>query len=52
MAQGLGMSRTEVLPLLEKAGIEPIRRAEALSLEEWARLWVVFTEAGRGHADN
>jgi len=52
LARGLGMSRIEVLPFLEKAGIEPKRRAETLALDEWARLWVVFAEAGGEHADN
>jgi len=47
LAQGLGISRIEVLPFLEKAGIEPTRRAETLSLDEWARLWEVFTEGGQ-----
>jgi 16S rRNA (adenine1518-N6/adenine1519-N6)-dimethyltransferase len=39
LAQGLKLSKTEVLPLLEKAGIESKRRAETLTIEEWARLW-------------
>jgi 16S rRNA (adenine1518-N6/adenine1519-N6)-dimethyltransferase len=39
LAQGLAMARTEVLPFLEKAGVEPQHRAETLSLEEWARLY-------------
>jgi len=43
LTQGLGLSRTEVLPLLEQADIEPRRRAETLTLEEWARLWEVST---------
>ena len=43
LAQGLGLSKAEVLPLLEKAGIAPQRRAETLTLEEWARLWRVST---------
>ncbi len=46
LAQGLGLSREEVLHLLEKADIESRRRAETLTLDEWARLWAVFTEAG------
>ncbi|UCB43269.1 MAG: 16S rRNA (adenine(1518)-N(6)/adenine(1519)-N(6))-dimethyltransferase RsmA [Dehalococcoidales bacterium] len=46
LARGLGLSREEVLSLLEKAGIEPRRRAETLLLEEWAGLWEVFTESG------
>jgi len=45
MAQGLGSSREQVLTLLIEAGIEPRRRAETLSLDEWARLWTVFAEA-------
>jgi 16S rRNA (adenine1518-N6/adenine1519-N6)-dimethyltransferase len=46
LSQGLGVSRGQVLTLLEEAGIEPTRRAEALSLDEWVRLWAVFAEAG------
>ena len=34
------------LSLLEKAGIVPQRRAETLTLDEWAQLWQVFTRAG------
>jgi len=45
LAQGLGLPKTETLSLLGKANIVPRRRAEALTLEEWARLWRVFTEA-------
>lgn len=44
LAQGLGLGKAQVLPLLEKAGIDPSRRAETLTLEEWARLWRVFEE--------
>ncbi len=44
LAQGLGVSKAEVLSLLERAGIAPQRRAETLSLEEWARLRQVFKE--------
>ncbi len=47
LAQGLGLPRAEVLPLLEKAGIAPQRRAETLSLEEWARLWRLFSGTER-----
>jgi len=45
LAQGLGVSKTEVLSLLGKAQIAPQRRAETLSLEEWARLWRVHSGA-------
>ncbi len=44
LAHGLGLPKAEVLPLLEKAGIVPQRRAETLTLDEWARLWQVFTQ--------
>ncbi len=43
LAQGLSISKAEALSLLEKAEIAPERRAETLTLEEWARLWRVFT---------
>jgi len=39
LAQGMGIPKTEVLPILERANIEPRRRAETLTLGEWARLW-------------
>ncbi len=39
LAQGLGLPKAEAFTLLEKAGINPQRRAETLTLEEWARLW-------------
>jgi 16S rRNA (adenine1518-N6/adenine1519-N6)-dimethyltransferase len=42
LAQGLELSKTEVLSLLEKAHIVPQRRAETLSLDEWAQLWQVI----------
>ena len=38
LAQGLGLPKSEILTLLEKAGIVPQRRAETLTLEEWAQL--------------
>ncbi|MFC1981579.1 16S rRNA (adenine(1518)-N(6)/adenine(1519)-N(6))-dimethyltransferase RsmA [Chloroflexota bacterium] len=44
LAQGLGLPKTEVLPLLEKASIAPQRRAETLTLEEWAQLLQVIQE--------
>jgi len=46
LAQGLGLPKTEVLSLLGKANIVPQRRAETLTLDEWARLWQIFTEEG------
>ena len=46
LAQGLGVPKTEALSLLARANIVPQRRAETLTLEEWARLWRVFTRVG------
>ena len=42
LTQGLGLPKAEVLSLLEKAGIAQQRRAETLTLAEWAQLWQVF----------
>ena len=42
LAQGLGLSKAEGLSLLGKVGIAPQRRAETLTLVEWAKLWQVF----------
>lgn len=42
LAKGLGKEKGEVLPFLHKAGIDSQRRAETLSLEEWASLWRVL----------
>ena len=49
LAQGLEKPKAEILPLLAEASIVPQRRAETLTLDEWARLWQVFIR-GR-HAD-
>lgn len=46
LAQGLGLPKAGALSLLGEAGIVPQRRAETLTLEEWAHLWRVFTLAG------
>ena len=43
LAQGLELNKAEVLPLLEEASIMAKRRAETLTLEEWARLWQIFS---------
>ena len=48
LAQGLGLPKAEVLSLLGKADIMPQRRAETLTLEEWARLWRIYTGEGEG----
>jgi len=43
LTQGLRLPKAQALSLLEKASIAPQRRAETLTLDEWARLWQVFT---------
>jgi 16S rRNA (adenine1518-N6/adenine1519-N6)-dimethyltransferase len=46
LSQGLSRPKDEIRPLLEKASIEPVRRAETLAIAEWVKLWHVFdTEA-------
>lgn len=45
LAHGLYLPKAEALSLLEKASIVPQRRAETLTLEEWAQLWRVFQES-------
>ena len=47
LAHGLELSKTEAVSLLEKAGIDPRRRAETLSIEEWGRLWQEYAKAKR-----
>ncbi len=48
LAHGLGIPKTDALTLLEQAGIDPQRRAETLTIAEWARLWGIFTGTGNG----
>jgi 16S rRNA (adenine1518-N6/adenine1519-N6)-dimethyltransferase len=38
LASGLSISTTQSTELLSRAGIDPMRRAETLSIEEWQRL--------------
>jgi 16S rRNA (adenine1518-N6/adenine1519-N6)-dimethyltransferase len=38
LAAGLGLSAGEVAASMARAGVEPQRRAETLSLVEWGRL--------------
>jgi len=45
LVQGSGLPKTEVLALLGRADIVPQRRAETLTLEEWAHLWRAFSHA-------
>ena len=46
LAQGLGIPSKDVEALLEKAEINSHRRAETLSLQEWARLYAIFADHG------
>jgi 16S rRNA (adenine1518-N6/adenine1519-N6)-dimethyltransferase len=47
LAHGLGMKPAEVAPLLKQTDIDPKRRAETLSLEEWAKLYYVLARSGK-----
>ncbi len=42
LERGLLLPREDVLALLAKADIDIERRAQTLTLEEWARLWRIF----------
>jgi 16S rRNA (adenine1518-N6/adenine1519-N6)-dimethyltransferase len=44
LVQGLGLTKEAAQGLLAKANIDPMRRAETLTLEEWAELWRVFSD--------
>ena len=44
LAQGLGLDKAQVLFPLEKAGVVPRRRAETLTIDEWAQLWQIFSQ--------
>jgi len=50
LAQGLKKPKAEILPLLTRANIAPQRRAETLTIEEWARLLSIYNE--EKHADS
>ena len=49
LARGLELSKTKVLLLLEKADILPQRRAQTLTLNEWAHLWSVLAGTENRH---
>jgi 16S rRNA (adenine1518-N6/adenine1519-N6)-dimethyltransferase len=44
LSHSLDLPKEEVVSLLDKAGIDPQRRAETFSLEDWARLWQIYTQ--------
>jgi 16S rRNA (adenine1518-N6/adenine1519-N6)-dimethyltransferase len=45
LSQGLGLPKPAIQQMLSKAAIDPQRRAETFTLEEWAALWRVFSKA-------
>jgi 16S rRNA (adenine1518-N6/adenine1519-N6)-dimethyltransferase len=47
LSQGLGRPVGEVVAALERTGIAPQRRAQTLSLAEWADLWREIAAAGQ-----
>jgi 16S rRNA (adenine1518-N6/adenine1519-N6)-dimethyltransferase len=48
LAQGLALPKEEVVPLLAGARIDSRRRAETLTLEEWAALWRIINRHEKG----
>jgi 16S rRNA (adenine1518-N6/adenine1519-N6)-dimethyltransferase len=44
LSNGLSIPKSEIQQLLDDAGITASRRAETLSLEEWASLWRRYEE--------
>jgi len=44
LALGLKLPKTDIVRLLDECGIDTKRRAETLSIEEWAHLLKVYSE--------
>ncbi len=44
LSHRLGLSKEEVVSMLGKAGLDPRRRAETFTLEEWASLWRIYNQ--------
>ena len=42
LSNGLKIPKNEIIPLLAKARIDPKRRAETLTIDEWGVLYKVF----------
>ncbi len=42
LANGLKIPKSDIIPLLSQAGIDPHRRAETLTMDEWGVLYKVF----------
>jgi len=47
LAHGLDLPKDAILSMLERAHIDPKRRAETLSIGEWGRLWEEYTKMER-----
>ena len=43
LSQGLGLPRPAIQQMLSRVDIDPQRRAETFTLEEWAALWRIFS---------
>ncbi len=52
LANGLKVPKHDIISMLEQAEIEPTRRAETLTIEEWGLLWDVFKHKGEMNAGN
>jgi 16S rRNA (adenine1518-N6/adenine1519-N6)-dimethyltransferase len=46
LGRGLGLPRIETVAVLTTAGIDPTRRAETLSLEDWASVYRAVVNRG------
>ena len=51
LSRRLCLPPAEVQSWLKEADIMPQRRAQTLTLEEWAKLWRIYTESKGKHAD-
>lgn len=43
LSAGLGKEKTEIIKLLQSAGLDPEARAQTLSLEQWHQLYITIT---------
>jgi 16S rRNA (adenine1518-N6/adenine1519-N6)-dimethyltransferase len=44
LSRGLGLPKPAIQQMLAKVAIDPSRRAETFTLEEWAALWRMFSK--------
>ena len=51
LAQGLAISSEEAVVYLREAGLDPVRRAQTLSVPEWVGLWNRFSQKRPGDSD-